>query len=124
MKDIQSLTKGEKDISVVRSDLNEVRNAAHRARDLVNHILAFSRHTEKEYVQIELSSAIKESLKVLRPTLSSNIKVRENLVYPYKNLGDPVQIHQVLTNLCTNAAHAMDTKRGRTGGESCQGFRR
>jgi len=28
-------------------------------------------------------------------------------------LGDPIQIHQVLTNLCTNAAHAMD----KTGGE-------
>ena len=113
MKDILSLTKGEKDISVVRSDLNEVRNAAHRARDLVNHILAFSRHTEKDYVPIELSSTIKESLKVLRPTLPSNIKVSENLIDPYLILGDPVQIHQVLTNLCTNAAHAMD----KTGGE-------
>ena len=113
MKDILSLTKGEKDISVVRSDLNEVRNAAHRARDLVNHILAFSRHTEKDHVPINLSSTIKESLKVLRPTLPSNIKVSEDLIDPYLILGDPTQIHQVLTNLCTNAANAMD----KTGGE-------
>ena len=113
MKDILSLTKGDKDISVVRSDLNEVRKAAHRARDLVNHILAFSRHTEKEYVPIELSATIKESLKVLRPTLPSNINVSENLINSYMILGDPIQIHQVLTNLCTNAAHAMD----KTGGE-------
>ena len=113
MKDILSLTKGDKDISVVRSDLNEVRKAAHRARDLVNHILAFSRHTEKEYVPIELSATIKESLKVLRPTLPSDINVSENLINPYMILGDPIQIHQVLTNLCTNAAHAMD----KTGGE-------
>jgi signal transduction histidine kinase len=113
MKDILSLTKGDKDISVVRSDLNEVRNAAHQARDLVNHILAFSRHTEKEYVPVELSSTIKESIKVLRQTLPSNIKVCENLINTYMILGDPAQIHQVLTNLCTNAAHAMD----KTGGE-------
>ena len=113
MKDILSLTKGDKDISVVRSDLNEVRKAAHRARDLVNHILAFSRHTEKEYVPIELSATIKESLKVLRPTLPSDINVSENLINSYMILGDPIQIHQVLTNLCTNAAHAMD----KTGGE-------
>ena len=113
MKDILSLTKGEQDISVVRSDLNEVRNAAHRARDLVNHILAFSRHAEKDFVPINLSTTIKESLKVLRTTLPSNIKVSENLIDPYLILGYPAQIHQVLTNLCTNAAHAMD----KTGGE-------
>ena len=89
MKDIQSLTKGEKDLSVVRSDLNEVRNAAHRARDLVDHILAFSRHAEKDYVPINLSSTIKESLKVLRPTLPSNIKASENLIDPCLILGDP-----------------------------------
>jgi PAS domain S-box-containing protein len=113
MKDILSLTKGEKDISVVRSDLNEVRNAAHRARDLVNHILAFSRHAEKDFVPIELCSTIRESLKVLRPTLPSNIKIHESLKDPYMILGDPAQTHQVLTNLCTNAAHAMD----KTGGD-------
>jgi len=112
MKDILCLTKGEKDISVVRSDLNEVRNAAHRARDLVNHILAFSRHAQKEYVPIELSATIKGSLKVFRPTLPSNIKVSENLIDPYLILGDPAQIHQVLTNLCTNAAYAMDKAGG------------
>jgi PAS domain S-box-containing protein len=113
MKDILSLTKGEKDIRVVHSDLNEVRKAAHRARDLVNHILAFSRHAEKDYVPIDLSSTIKESLKVLRPTLPSNIKIHENLIDTHLIQGDPAQIHQVLTNLCTNAAHAMD----KTGGE-------
>jgi signal transduction histidine kinase len=113
MKDILSLTKGEKDISVVRSDLNEVRNAAHRARDLVNHILAFSRHAEKDFVPIDLCSTIRESLKVLRPTLPSNIKIHENLIDTHLIQGDPEQIHQVLTNLCTNAAHAMD----KTGGE-------
>lgn len=113
MKDILSLTKGEQDISVVRSDLSEVRNAANRARDLVNHIMAFSRHAEKDYVPIDLCSTIKESLKVLRPTLPSNIKIHENLIDTYLILGDPAQVHQVVANLCTNAAHAMD----KTGGE-------
>ena len=113
MKDILNPAKGDIDISSVRSDLNEVRNAAHRARDLVNHILAFSRHAEKDHIPVNLSSTVKESLKVLRPTLPSNIKVRENLIDPNLILGDPGQIHQVLTNLCTNAAHAMD----KTGGE-------
>jgi two-component system, cell cycle sensor histidine kinase and response regulator CckA len=113
MKDILGHAKGKIDLSVVRSDLGEVRNAALRARDLVNHILAFSRHTEKEYVPIDLGSTVRESLKVLRPTFPAKIKIREDLADSKMILGDPVQIHQVIMNLCTNATHAMDE----TGGE-------
>ena len=113
MKNILGHAKGSIDLSVIRSDLGEVRNAALRARDLVNHILAFSRHTEKEYVPIDLGSTVRESLKVLRPTFPGNIKIREDLADSKMILGDPAQIHQVIMNLCTNAAYAMD----KTGGE-------
>jgi PAS domain S-box-containing protein len=113
MKDILGQAKGDIDLSVVRSDLNEVRKAALRARDLVNHILAFSRHTEREYAPIELGSTVRESLKVLRPTFPANIKICEDLADSKMILGDPAQIHQVIMNLCTNAAYAMDE----TGGE-------
>jgi signal transduction histidine kinase len=113
MKDIMDLTRGDKDLNVVHADLNEVRKAAIRARDLVNQILAFSRHAEKEYVPVVLDSTIRESLKMLRPSLPANIKIREMLAPSGQILGDPAQIHQVMTNLCTNAAHAM----GETGGE-------
>lgn len=113
VKNILGKAKGEIDLSVIRSDLGEVRNAALRARDLVNHILAFSRHTEKEYVPIDLGSTVRESLKVLRPTFPANIKIREDLADSKMILGDPAQIHQVIMNLCTNAAYAMD----KTGGE-------
>ena len=113
MKNILGHAKGSIDLSVIRSDLGEVRNAALRARDLVNHILAFSRHTEKEYAPIDLGSTVRESLKVLRPTFPANIKIREDLADSKMILGDPAQIHQVIMNLCTNAAYAMD----KTGGE-------
>jgi PAS domain S-box-containing protein len=112
MKDISGQVKGEIDVTVVRSDLKEVHNAALRARDLVNHILAFSRHTEKEYVPIELGSTVRESLKVLRPTFPANIKIREDPIDSKMILGDPAQIHQVIMNLCTNAAYAMDEAGG------------
>ncbi|HVN72496.1 MAG TPA: PAS domain S-box protein, partial [Desulfomonilia bacterium] len=113
MQDFMAIKKEDKDLSVVRSDLNEVRNAAYRARDLVNHILAFSRHSEKDYSPITLGSTIKESLKLLKPSLPANIKIHEDLTDSHLILGDPAQIHLVLTNLCTNAAYAMD----KTGGE-------
>jgi len=113
MKDIQRLAQGEKDVEAVRSDLEEVGKAARRAQDLVNHILAFSRHGEKAYSTVDLASTFSDSLKVLRTTLPSNVKVREDLDQGCMISGDPALLHQVITNLCTNAAHAMD----RTGGD-------
>ncbi|HOO46251.1 MAG TPA: PAS domain S-box protein [Deltaproteobacteria bacterium] len=112
MKDFLAVKKEDKDLSVVRNDLTEVRNAAYRARDLVNHILAFSRHSEKDYSPVQLSTVIKESLKILRQSLPANIRIKENLIDSKHVLGDPAQIHLVLANLCTNAVYAMD----KTGG--------
>jgi len=107
LKDITDRDNGIKDLASVRSDLGEVRKAALRARDLVNHILAFSRHTETKYEPMVLGEAVRKSLKVLRPTLPANIKLHEDLKLPGRILGDEAQMHQVLTNLCSNAVHAM-----------------
>jgi signal transduction histidine kinase len=113
MKDVSEMPKGLKDPDSLRSNLEEVKNAASRAKDLVNHFLAFSRHVEKEFIPIELGTVLTESLKVLRPALPANVKVRENISGIYLIMGDAAQIHQVLANLCTNSVQAMD----KTGGE-------
>ncbi len=113
MKDILKLAKGREDLGVVHSDLNEVRRSAIRAKDLVNQILAFSRHAEKEYAPMDLSSSIKDSLKLLRTLFPANINTHENLAVSGLVMGDPHQIHQVMMNLCTNAVNAM----GESGGD-------
>ncbi len=112
LKDLLELSGRDKDFSAVRSDLEEVRKAAARARDLINQILAFSGHREKEYAPIELGAVIMESLTMLRASLPTNIRIRQNLASPHLILGDPVQIHQALKNLCTNAANAMNSAGG------------
>jgi signal transduction histidine kinase len=120
MKDIGLLSRGEQDIDVVLGELEEIRGAANRARDLVNHILAFSRYPEKEHAPIDVTDAVRDALKVLRPTLPSNVVISEDLPEPYTIMGDPTGIYQVLTNLCNNAAHAM----GRAGGRIEVGLQR
>ena len=47
------------------------------------------------------------SLKLIRATLPSSIEIRQRL-QPVTVLGDATQIHQIILNLCTNAAHAME----------------
>lgn len=97
-------------------DLEHVLGAAQRAKDLVRQILTFSRQTEQEKRPVRLSILIKEALKLLRASLPSTIEMRL-LIAPGTEMGaimgDPTQMHQVLMNLCTNAAHAMRGTPGR-----------
>jgi len=55
--------------------LGEVLKAAGRARDLVQQILAFSRHNDKEKQPVQVGLIVKEALKMLRATLPSTIDV-------------------------------------------------
>ena len=93
--------------------LKEVLNASKRATNLVSQILSFSRQTEKERKPIEIQPVIKEALKLLRGTLPSTIKIEQEIDAKCRMvMADPVQIHQILMNLCTNAYHAMRNNGG------------
>ncbi|MBN2123856.1 MAG: PAS domain S-box protein [Deltaproteobacteria bacterium] len=101
--------------SPVRDDLNQVLAAVERAKELVNQILEFSRGKELKFRPLQMGLMVKESLKMLRAGLPATIEIRrEILIAPGKDftLADPTQIHQLLMNLCTNAAHAMEEKGG------------
>jgi PAS domain S-box-containing protein len=88
--------------------LEEVTLAGKRARDLVAQILTFSRHSEAKREPLELRSIVKEAMKLLRASLPSTIEMKQEISdQPCWALADPVQIHQVLMNLCINAAQAM-----------------
>ena len=96
--------------SPLRDDLEQVLNASLRAKELVRQILAISRSTqEQQRIPTDISSIIKEALKLLRSSLPTSIEIRRNIRKGVA-LADSTQIHQVLMNLCTNAAHAMDGK--------------
>lgn len=49
---------------------------------------------------------------MLRASLPTTIKISQNIQSDSMVLADPTQIHQVLINLCTNAAHAMRERGG------------
>jgi CheY-like chemotaxis protein len=62
---------------------------------------------------VKLGSIIKETLKLLRVGLPRHIEIQEHLRAAADTvLADPTQVHQILMNLCTNAAHAMKEKGG------------
>jgi len=107
------ITKGRLQQPELQHHLERVLEASCRARDLVAQILTFSRKAEREMTEVNVTSLIKESLKLLRATLPSTIEIRSNIVSTEGIiLGDPTQIHQIVMNLCTNAAHAMRDEGG------------
>jgi PAS domain S-box-containing protein len=91
-----------------RYDLDQVLTAANRAKDLVRQILSFSRLGEDQLMRpIDMSLIVEEALKLLRASLPRTIEIRQN-IHKVTVVADATQIHQVVVNLCTNAAHAME----------------
>ncbi|MFT3867892.1 MAG: ATP-binding protein [Nibricoccus sp.] len=89
-------------------DLQMLLRGAQRATDLVQQILAFSRKTKHEMTPLHLQTVVKEALKFLRSTVPTSIEIAPRISADLPLiLGDLTQIHQVIMNLCTNAAHAM-----------------
>ncbi len=97
--------------SPARPDLDNIFQAANRAKELVHQILSFSRKSKQELRPIIPQSIIKETVKLLRSTISTTIEIQQNIDQDCPIiLADPTQLHQVLLNLATNAIHAMDEK--------------
>lgn len=96
----------------LRKNMEEVLKGGYRARDLVRQILTFSRKTEEEKKPVQIKLMVKESVKLLRSTLPANIRIEENIESNGLVLCHPTHIHQIIMNLSTNAAHAMDPAGG------------
>jgi CheY-like chemotaxis protein len=93
----------------VQENLDEVLKAGHRAADLVKHILTFSRQEKQKHVIFDMRGTVKEVLKLIRATIPSSIEIVQRIsAEPATIMGDPTGIHEVLMNLCSNAAQAMD----------------
>ncbi len=97
----------------VRESLDEILSLSNRARDVVKQILAFSRKGTKEHKPLQAHLIIEESLKVLRATIPSTIEIKPRIDENSGTiLADPTQLNQICTNLCMNAAHAMEDNGG------------
>jgi len=97
----------------VTENLNEIRIASLRAKDVIRQLLSFSRKTEPRKKPISIIPVIKESLTLMRASIPANISVISDIVEDGGAIiADQTQIHQVIINLCTNAAHSMEHNGG------------
>ncbi|THB74267.1 MAG: response regulator [Desulfobacteraceae bacterium] len=96
-----------KNVDAQKKNLASVLKASSRAKDLVNQILTFSRHTEKEFKSVRVDLILKEALKLMRASLPKTIDIQQAIHSNAQVWADPTQIHQIVMNLCTNAGYAM-----------------
>ena len=90
------------------SYLNSILRATDRAATLVRQLLLFSRKTGAQRVRLEFNHEIQQAVEIVRHTIPKMVEV---VFLPDENLpavdADPVQVEQIVLNLCGNAADAM-----------------
>jgi two-component system cell cycle sensor histidine kinase/response regulator CckA len=99
--------------SPLKDYLEGILKSSNRAKDLVSQILTFSRKSQEKRQPVQLSMIVEEAAKLIRSTIPTTIKIRQNIddAIAFIN-ADPTQMHQIVINLCTNAAHAMQETEG------------
>lgn len=91
-----------------REWLSHAETAGKRAAELARQLLSFSRRTPQHPQAIDLNAIIKETVSLLRPALDPRISVQPQLdAGLWRVNAEPVQLSQVLVNLCVNARDAM-----------------
>ncbi|MCF7817989.1 MAG: CHASE domain-containing protein [Kiritimatiellales bacterium] len=95
--------------SPICEDLSEIQKAARHAGDLTRQLLTFARKQSNDPRVIDLNQAVQKMLKMLRPLIGENIHLVWEPgadLWPVKM--DPIQVGQILANLCVNARDAID----------------
>jgi len=93
--------------SLTEDNVKEVVKASNRAKNLVKQILTISRQSDSQRLTVPIHTIVKEAVKLLRASIPSTIEIIQNIMTFGKALVDSSQIHQIMMNLCTNAADAM-----------------
>ena len=102
------------DGSMLANNLRQILRGGHRAKELIYQILTFSRQESVEKRPILLTPLIKEALKLLRATIPATIGIQTRFAAELPKVeANPTHIHQIIMNLCTNAAQAIGNRPGR-----------
>lgn len=101
--------------SETMNHVKQVSKAVESASEIVQQLLTWSRPDQDEFKPIVLPDVVQEVLPLLNAVLSDNVQ----LEFEQKNKQEcviaskPSLIHQILTNLCSNADYAMSADGGK-----------
>ena len=100
-------------LGYLKDNLEEIRSASMRAKEVVKQLLTFSRQDNAKKVPLDIGTVVKDSLKLIRSSIPANIDIRQRLCDNVDTIvANPTQINQLLINLCSNATDAMPPSGG------------
>lgn len=93
-------------------NLTYVRDSAQRAKELVEQLMTFSRSGADTKQKLEIHIIVKEAMKLLRASIPSNVSIIERIKKVPAIQANPSQVHQIITQLCSNAANSIKDDQG------------
>ncbi len=99
--------------SPARYDVEQILSGCHRAKELVEQILTFSAKSTSRPAPLHLTPLVKETLRLIKAglpeqtTLTHDLDCKSDVVSVL-----PAKIYQLLFNLCTNGAQALEKEGG------------
>ncbi len=93
--------------------LEQVYKAGERARDLIQQMMAYSRNNEADMTDLDPRPLIRETVKMLHSTLPASLQLTFDSPPDDEHINismEPVQLQQMVMNLCVNARDAMHGK--------------
>ncbi len=95
------------------ANLEEIKTAGFRAKEIVSQLLRFSRRTDEDFQPLALAPVVEEAVKFLRAAIPTTITIDLKTHASAMTVrSEASQMHQIIMNLVTNASQAMK----RTGG--------
>ena len=103
------LMREEADMGIIQRDLDIIEKESLRARDIVNHLLEFSRKRPLKIGPVDMNALLKNVMELVSFQLKDTLI---KLVADFGEIppieGDPDQLKQVFLNLVNNAVFAME----------------
>jgi nitrogen-specific signal transduction histidine kinase/ActR/RegA family two-component response regulator len=95
----------------LRKYVGSIRTAGQRAADLVGKLLTFSRRDSVKPTLVDVRSVTEEMQKMLRRVIREDIDISMNFDENMMALwADPLQLEQLIMNLCVNARDAIESE--------------
>ncbi|MER9682867.1 two-component system VirA-like sensor kinase [Mesorhizobium sp. M0184] len=97
--------------SRARRYVQQIMQAGRRAQDVTEQILAFGRRHERQHHALRAEAVVAEAVDLLRASFPATLSVQTHLAAADAAMtGDPTELQQVVMNLGTNAAQAMNNR--------------
>ncbi len=105
---------GAEDVEIIKQIITQVQVASNKIESVIMRVMDFSKPGAPKMVRIDINKSLEEAIELSLVTMRKNgIRIEKSLAADLPHCyADPHLIEQVVLNLITNAARAMESSKG------------